>query len=297
VQSTEQTQLSTRHDLVKKYYSGETKEHRKARKALEKAQKSAETHENLPQESVAPVMKPHGHKDKYIVCLKWGNKYDASYVNNLYNMVKRNCTLDYEFVCFTDNTSGINEEIRTEPIPQIPGMKGAIGWWYKPMFFNSKFPLRGTLLYFDLDVIIFRNINNLFTYKPGEFIICRDFNRFVIKNYQKFNSSVFRIDSGQHRNVYDDFVRNPSDPIRRWHGDQDWIRAQIKKDFNFWPEEWIQSYKWEMRGKPRMVGAKGKRDFEKPGDPKILDDTNVAVFHGDPNPHYCKDLWVRENWK
>jgi hypothetical protein len=283
--------------LVKKYYSGETKEHRKARKALEKAQKSAETHENLPQESVAPVMKPHGHKDKYIVCLKWGNKYDASYVNNLYNMVKRNCTLDYEFVCFTDNTSGINEEIRTEPIPQIPGMKGAIGWWYKPMFFNSKFPLRGTLLYFDLDVIIFRNINNLFTYKPGEFIICRDFNRFVIKNYQKFNSSVFRIDSGQHRNVYDDFVRNPSDPIRRWHGDQDWIRAQIKKDFNFWPEEWIQSYKWEMRGKPRMVGAKGKRDFEKPGDPKILDDTNVAVFHGDPNPHYCKDLWVRENWK
>ena len=242
-------------------------------------------------------MKPHGHKDKYIVCLKWGNKYDATYVNNLYNMVKRNCTLDYEFVCFTDNTTGINDEIRTEPIPQIPGMKGAIGWWYKPMFFNKKFPIRGTLLYFDLDVVIFRNIDKLFTHKPGEFLICRDFNRFVIKNYQKFNSSVFRINTGQHSNVYDEFVRNPSEPIRRYHGDQDWIRAKIMKNFDFWPDDWIQSYKWEMRGKPKMVGSKGQRDFEKAGTPKILDNTSVAVFHGDPNPHYCKDLWVRENWK
>ena len=280
------TQQSTRHNLVKKYQDGETKEQRKTRKALEKAQKS-----------VAPSMKPHGHKDKYIVCLKWGNKYDATYVNNLYNMVKRNCTLDYEFVCFTDNTTGINDEIRTEPIPQISGMKGAIGWWYKPMFFNKKFPIRGTLLYFDLDVVIFRNIDKLFTHKPGEFLICRDFNRFVIKNYQKFNSSVFRIDTGQHSNVYDEFVRNPSEPIRRYHGDQDWIRAKIMKNFDFWPDDWIQSYKWEMRGKPKMVGSKGQRDFEKAGTPKILDNTSVAVFHGDPNPHYCKDLWVRENWK
>ena len=285
-----QTRPSTRRNLVKKYVDGETKEQRKARKLKEKQGG------NEVSPSATP-MKPHGHKDKYVVCLKWGTKYGPEYVNNLYNMVKRNCTLDYQFVCFTDDPTGINEEIRTEPIPQIPGIKGAVGWWYKPMFFNSKFPIRGTLLYFDLDVIIFKNINNLFTHKPGEFLICRDFNRFAIKNYQKFNSSVFRLDSGQHKNVYDDFARNPSVPIRRWHGDQDWIRAQIKNDFDFWPDEWIQSYKWEMRGKPRMVGTKGKRDFEKEGEPKILDKTSVAVFHGDPNPHYCKDLWVRENWK
>ena len=32
------------------------------------------------------------------------------------------------------------------------------------------------------------------------------------------------------------------------HGDQDWIFAHIKNDFKFWPDEWIQSYKWEMIG-------------------------------------------------
>ena len=37
--------------MVKKYIDGETKEQRKARKALEKAQKSVETRAILPQEN------------------------------------------------------------------------------------------------------------------------------------------------------------------------------------------------------------------------------------------------------
>jgi hypothetical protein len=22
----------------------------------------------------------------------------------------------------------------------------------------------------------------------------------------------------------------------------------------------------------------------------------IAVFHGDPNPYYCEDPWVKANW-
>ena len=85
---------------------------------------------------------------------------------------------------------------------------------------------------------------------------------------------------------------------RRFQGDQDWLRFSIKNKYTYWPNEWIQSYKWEMRGKPRMShGPIGSRDFELKGDPKILDETSIAVFHGDPNPHYCKDDWVIANWK
>jgi len=272
---------------MKTYYPGETKGERKARKLQEKL--------DLAKERLNPT--PMGTKQNYVVCLKFGAKYGPEYVNNLYNMVKRNCTLNYEFVCFTERPDGIDPGVRIEPLPKIGGMGGAVGWWYKPMFFDKALPLRGTILYLDLDLIVFRNIDHLFTHKPGEFLICRDFNRFVIKNYPKFNSSVFRLDSGQHPQVWKDFARNPTEPIRRWHGDQDWIRHKITQDFDYWPDEWIQSYKWEMRGKPRMVGTKGNRDFETPGEPKILNETSIAVFHGDPNPHYCKDLWVRENWK
>ena len=115
----------------------------------------------------------------YVVCLKYGNKYSAEYVNKLYSMVKRNLTVPFEFVCYTEDSSDIDTDIRVEPIQIIPGVSG---WWYKPMFFNPNLGLKGTILFFDLDVIIFNNIDNLFSYEAGKFCIIRDFNRHVIKN-------------------------------------------------------------------------------------------------------------------
>lgn len=232
----------------------------------------------------------------YVVCLKYGIKYQAEYVNKLYSMVKRNLTVPFEFVCYTDDSTGIDKAIRTEPISIIAGVTG---WWYKPMFFNSNLGLKGTILFFDLDVVIFKNIDYLFTHEPNKFCIIRDFNRHVIKNYNKFNSSVFRLTTGMHRSVYDEFIKNPKHHIGRYHGDQDWIRAMVKEgEYAYWPEEWIQSYKWEMRGKPRYNSApRGQRDFAVNGDPVIKDQTSVAVFHGDPNPHICKDQWVIDNWQ
>lgn len=232
---------------------------------------------------------------KYIVCLKHGDKYDASYVNVLYNMVKRHCSLPFEFVCFTENTSGLSPDIITMPLPQIPAIKG---WWYKPYFFSGDFPLKGSILYIDLDVIIFRNINKLFEFNLGKFCILKDFNRSLRPQWQKFNSSVFRLETGSKRSVYDNFLKDPLTPIKRFHGDQDWIYDQIKTDFYYWPNEWIQSYKWEMRGRPPMVRDRhGKRNFSAPGNPKILDETAIAVFHGEPNPHNCIDPWCKENWR
>lgn len=231
----------------------------------------------------------------YIVCLKHGTKYDSAYVNTLYSMIKRNCTVDYEFVCFTEDSSGLDKDIRTLPLPHIPATKG---WWYKTFFFSPDFPLKGTILYLDLDVIIFRNIDNLFTFCPGQFCILKDFNRSIRPDWKKFNSSVFRLESGSQAHVYNNFIKDPATPIRRFHGDQDWIFDQIRKDFQYWPDSWIQSYKWEMRGRPAMVrDNRGSRNFSAPGTPKILDDTSIAVFHGEPNPHNCVDPWCKENWR
>lgn len=275
--------------MVKKYIEGETKEQRKARKLQDKA---------LKEQTVVPKVQPTepdlSKASRFVCCLKYGNKYDASYVNKLYKMVREHLTLEHEFVCFTEDSTDIDPNIRIEPLPELP----VTGWWYKPMFFNPRLGIKGTLLFLDLDMIIFRNIDKLFTYKPGDFCIIRDFNRYIIKNYQKFNSSVFRLNTGQHSHVYLEFIRDSKNICRRFHGDQDWIRAKIKKDFEYWPDDWIESYKWEMRGKPRMNNEpRGKRDFETPGNPKIKDNTCIAVFHGDPNPHNCKDQWVIDNWK
>jgi hypothetical protein len=210
-------------------------------------------------------------------------------------MVKRNLNLSYEFVCFTECAKGLDKDIRVEPLSQIEGVHG---WWYKPMFFNPNLPIKGTILFLDLDLIIFRNIDHLFTHNPGRLQVIRDFNRKVIKNYPKFNSSVVRFDTGKHRQVYTEFMKNPADVCRRFLGDQDWLYHQVKSDFDYWPEEWIQSYKWEMRNRPALdrSRAKGARDFTENAEPTVLPGTSIAVFHGDPNPHICKDEWVWQNW-
>ena len=47
----------------------------------------------------------------YIICLKWGKKYSAEYVNKLYAMTQRNCTVPHQFICFTENRKDIDKEI------------------------------------------------------------------------------------------------------------------------------------------------------------------------------------------
>lgn len=280
--------------MTKKYREGESKEQRKLRKR--KAKLLLEEVQQVPSTVVvaSPILpKIATEASRYVCCLKYGHKYSAEYVNKLYYMTKRNLTLSHEFVCFTENSTGIDPDIRIEPLPNLPVQ----GWWYKPMFFNPKLGLSGTLLFLDLDLIIFNNIDKLFTYKPGEFCIIRDFNRYLVKDYKKFNSSVFRLETGQHPQVYKEFVTNSGTITKKYHGDQDWIYASIKSNYSFWPDEWIQSYKWEMRKKPKMIrGQSGKRNFETPGEPIILPETSIAVFHGDPNPHDCVDPWCAKNW-
>lgn len=210
-------------------------------------------------------------------------------------MVSRNLSLDYQFICFTEDSNGINPKIRTESLPWSNDVKG---WWYKPFFFNPGLSIKGTILFLDLDLVIFKNIDNLFNYRPGEFCIIRDFNRHHIKDYKKFNSSVFRLETGQHSEIYEKFIKNSRSVTQKFLGDQDWIRHCVTDDFAFWPDDWIQSYKWEMRGRPPMNNLpKGKRNFVTPGNPKIKNDTSIAVFHGDPNPDICCDPWVTENWR
>ncbi len=255
----------------------ESKEERKLRKALER-QGLSDAEQNVDK--------------KYVVCLKWGNKYSPEYVNKLYNMVKRNLTIDYEFVCYTENRNGIDSHIKTLPLPNLP----VSGWWYKPWFLSNELCIQGTALFLDLDLIVFRNIDKLFDYKPEcNFVIIRDFNRQLRPTWDKMNSSAFRFRVGHYNDAYLEFKQNTQRNVSRYHGDQDWMYKSIT-DHAFWPDEWIQSYKWEMRNRRDLGFVNGKRNFTKPGHPIVLNNTSIAVFHGEPNIPDCVDTWPRENW-
>lgn len=231
--------------------------------------------------------------DKWFVCLKHGKKYSSSYVNKLYNMVTRHCTVPHGFACITEDPSHLDQRIQVIPLPNFPGIEG---WWYKPWVFSNDIPLDGTIIFLDLDIVIVQNIDSLWNYRPNDFCIIRDFNRVNIKDWNKFNSSIFKFQKGQFPSVWSNLIRDLS-MVKRLHGDQDWIYSQIKTNYSFWPDEWIQSYKWEIRNRNDVVKIGLKRQFKEIANPKIDSRTKILVFHGDPKPDEVKDPIIVDNWQ
>lgn len=86
-----------------------------------------------------------------VVCLKWGNMYDASYVNKLLNGLRRfdigETPFMRRFVCFTDDASGLAAGVEARPLFD----SGLKGWWPKASLFSSSAGLDGRVMYIDLD--------------------------------------------------------------------------------------------------------------------------------------------------
>lgn len=235
--------------------------------------------------------------DRWFVCLKHGNKYSPDYVNTLYNMFKRNTPSDIRFACYTESTHGLNAGITALPLPIVNRVRG---WWYKPLFFDPNLPTQGVILYCDLDVIIFRSIEKFYTMHEGKFCILRDFTRATRPNWPRFNSSIFRVNTGDQAYLYNNFIKDPSSYISKYHGDQDYIYNEViasNSQYHLYPDDWAESYKWEMRKDAKIQRINGARRFVKEGEPYVKTNTSIAVFHGEPNPSQCTDPWVIDNWK
>jgi len=261
---------------------------------LTKAERKAQKAQAKLEKELARVSKTiSNNQERWVICLKYGDKYNADYVNKLFNMVKRHNTMPVKFACMTENPRGLNSEITIIPLPLDIGLNG---WWYKPYVFSDKFPISGTLLFLDLDIVIIRNMDNFWNYKPDKFCIIRDFTRFMVPEWKRFNSSVFRFQSHSIPNVWNNLVKDLT-IMRRMHGDQDWIFDQVKEGFEFWPDEWCQSYKWEIRNKNEIIGFGKERKFNQIKEVPIKSQTSILVFHGDPKPEDVLDPLVVDNWK
>lgn len=267
------------------------KEQRRLEKENKRFQEKMQSQEDLVSFHPAPS-KEHKY---YVLCLKHGTKYSADYVNRLYNMVKRHCTIKHEFVCLTENPKDLDPNITVLPLP-----RDLAGWWCKPYMFSKDLPLKGTILYMDLDVVISDNIDKLFTYNPNSWCTIRDFTRKMRPNWEKYNSSIVRFMTGQLSNVWENFNKDRKNIQKRYYGDQDWLYvATANNPAKLYPDNWIQSWKWEIRSDRTFApgGVRGNRKFKAIQDVTPPAECCVCVFHGDPNPHNCDDPWVKENWK
>jgi hypothetical protein len=74
-----------------------------------------------------------GLKDQPIsvVCVKYGTKYGADYVNKLFWGVHENLKLEHTFSCFTDDPTGLDSRIIIKPLKH-----NWQGWWSKVHIFD-----------------------------------------------------------------------------------------------------------------------------------------------------------------
>jgi hypothetical protein len=217
-----------------------------------------------------------------ILCLKWGDRYSADYVNILHRAVRRNLARPFLFHCCTDDASGLDEDIRVIPFPENPGVKRA---WpdilVKLTVLRDGFgDLAGPTLFLDLDVAITGALDPLFDYAPGRFCIIHNW-----VNWRKAllgrrpavgNSSVFRFEAGQSDYAYQTFLRETARAENRAEFNTEQAFLTYAMGDPVWrPEAWVRSYKWNCRPPFPL-------NLVRP--PALPRDCRILVFHGRPDP-------------
>jgi hypothetical protein len=226
-----------------------------------------------------------------VVCIKWGTKYSAEYVNHLARAVRRCLTIPHRFVCLTEDPRGIDADVEIKPLTEeLPG------WWNKIALFKSRIhDLTGTILFLDLDMVVIGNIDEVLGF-PGEFVAIP-----TLRRKGEFCSALMRFEIGCHQRVWDLFEPRADRVMGEIYGDQNWINAcctrprghaYTERVRELWPEVtpdrdlleplpqyWFPDYKGALLGGSRLLSK----------------DAKVIVFRGQPMVHEVD--WVARLWR
>lgn len=247
-----------------------------------------------------------------IVCVKWGSKYPAFYVNRLYRGVKRWLNRDFRFLCFTDEAQGIEPGVEAHPLPnepfadalryglERPGRKGA---WPKISLFKPGLAgMKGQILGFDLDVIITGPLDDIVDYAPERVAMRHEW------RYERWlrhggHGSVFCLDPHRHPYLYDDFSAEPFRSIETYKGSEQYytsMRAMHYGQLEYLPGNMVCSFKrnsiplFPLNYLKSPVLPKNCRVMCFHGKPKI--EEAISGYNGSMRRHSKPCPWIRSYW-
>ena len=229
-------------------------------------------------------------------CVIHGNVYDWIYVENLYRMICRNLSYPVRFHVWTEASRHVPSHMVRHDLQEWPNISGAKkSWWYKMQMFNSDH-YQGRLLYFDLDVVIVRNIDWILYSNPTMFWAIHDFRRLWRSSWNGINSSVMYWDTVKFDWIWKAFnEKNVAKSIAGFAGDQDYLSSVLdEKSRGFFPNDHIQSWRWEVNDGGLELPS---RRYRQPGAGAVLaPSTSIVVFHGQPKPHEVSDPLILDHW-
>lgn len=198
-----------------------------------------------------------------IICVKLGTKYPSDMVNNLFRMCRKNITQPFEFFCYTDDRTGIIPEVNV--VPYVDNGLDIIVYNKLFMFsehFDRVIP-EGPRVYFDLDLIIKTNIDDIVNYNNEELTLIHAEWR---KEHpigppiwhHRFNSSCITWRSPNTRCLWEHLQKDPESFMMKYHWGMDsfmfyeHIKAGTK--IHYFPTRKFYSY---------LYGVNTEEHFEK----------------------------------
>lgn len=250
-----------------------------------------------------------------IACIKWGTAFGPEYVNRLYSGVRRNLSRPVRFLCMTEHAEGLHPDVEVLELPIEPfkaEMDAALaladrkGAMRKVSLFRPGLipDLQGSVLGFDLDVVITGNLDDLVDFAPGKVAMRADWVE-ARRGRPTGHGSVFKYDPSLHPWLYETMAKDPKGTVERARGSEQRMTSQLAQErgaFAYLPEDWVVSFKHDCYApfpanwlvQPRLPKAAKVVCFH--GHPKMTE--AVAGYYDWLAPHRsCRPCgWLNEHW-
>lgn len=202
--------------------------------------------------------------------------YSKLWVDRLFNGVKRNLHVDFDFYCLSNDITSTNYTV-------LPLTTNTWGWWNKLEMFKAN-QFIGPCLFFDLDIVICKNITNI---------------------VQNLHSTSFYM-------VKEPYTNLMNSSIMFWNGDYDFIFTNYLQNKSYIESKYKKSTpKNPMIGdggyiieilddKITDIQDVMPKDFVNWKHHKTnakIDDPGILIFTGHEKPSNNLDItYVQENW-
>jgi|TARA_Y100000031_G_scaffold82171_1_gene90560 hypothetical protein len=247
-----------------------------------------------------------------ICCVYFEGKYTPNYVEKLYNSLKRNCTLPFEFICYSDNPN-----VKADVVIPLPKYSEIKYHWHKLTFFSPLFAYQkpgDEIIIMDIDQVIVNNIDDMIGWPVSNNELV-SYNRWwgsTPTHGLKINGGFYKFKSGECKIIWDEFIISPEEWQLEWYkkgvvhykyfGEQNfvnWMCDKNKIKLTLMPPQWIcklnNNEKEDLKTNMSYM-EKFNKDY------MILDkpNTDLKIIHfANPNAeiHNSKYKWIKDYWK
>ncbi len=184
--------------------------------------------------------------DKQVICINWGTKYGAEYINRLYAMVARNITPPFTFTAFTDTRDGVHPEVICEDLPEVDYDMpvGVVGKWPKSRLWGRQLgALQGPVLFIDLDVVIIGSLDLFFEVGGADDVVMA---RNPSTPFERLGqTSLFRFPVGKLEPIQRAFRENPQQTAEKYRFEQRYVTRNAPGGVRFFPRWSVQQYSYD----------------------------------------------------